>query len=150
MLAHAALRAQRGEVKEAIALYEEFLRKFPDFAPAQGRIAALYLEDPASLSKALDLAVKARRNLPDDLEVARTLALVRYQRKEFPAAIKLWEECAQKEPLDAKSLYFLGKSHLQSKQELKGRDFIEKALEAGLPEAMAKEARVTLAELKRK
>lgn len=73
-MAQAAIHLQRGEAQPAAAIYVEILRRFPDFAPAQKRLAILYLEDPANRAKAYDLAVKARKALPNDLELAEILA----------------------------------------------------------------------------
>jgi tetratricopeptide (TPR) repeat protein len=42
LMAQAALLAQRGEAKAATETYSNILRRLPDFAPAQKRLAALY------------------------------------------------------------------------------------------------------------
>ena len=77
----AAIEEQRGEAKTAIATYDAILQRFPDFAPAQKHLAALYLEGPATLDKAYDFAVKARKALPDDPELARILGQIILSKK---------------------------------------------------------------------
>ena len=68
LMAQAALLAQRGEAKAATETYSNILRRLPDFAPAQKRLASLYAQDPSTVAAAYDLAMKARKTLPDDPE----------------------------------------------------------------------------------
>ena len=50
-------------------IYNDILRRFPDLAPAQKHLAVLYAQDEATIPQAYELAVKARKILPDDLEL---------------------------------------------------------------------------------
>ena len=104
----AAIEEQRGEAKTAIATYTAILKVYPNFAPAQKRLADLYLDDPAALDTAYEFAVKARKALPDDPELARTLGEISYQRKDYSRALQLLRESARATPLDAKGSYYLG------------------------------------------
>jgi tetratricopeptide (TPR) repeat protein len=142
----AGIEERRGEAKKAIATYGEILQRFPDFAPAQKQLAVLYLKDPGALDKAYEFAVKARKALPDDPELARTLGEISFQRKEYGRAVQLLQESARKNPLDAKALYYLGASQLQLKQQPQGKEALERALAAGLQEPLASEAKRLLAE----
>jgi tetratricopeptide (TPR) repeat protein len=142
----AGIEERRGEAKKAIATYDEILHRFPDFAPAQKQLAVLYLKDPGALDKAYEFAVKARKALPDDPELARTLGEISFQRKEYGRAVQLLQESARKNPLDAKALYYLGASQLQLKQQPQGKEALERALAAGLQEPLASEAKRLLAE----
>jgi tetratricopeptide (TPR) repeat protein len=144
----AAIEEQRGEAKTAIATYDAILQRFPDFAPAQKHLAVLYLKEPATLDKAYDLAVKARKALPDDPELARTLGEISYQRKDYSRALQLLQESGRKNPLDAAGLYYLGVSHLELKQKPQATQDLERALAAGLQEPFASEAKRLLAEAK--
>jgi TolA-binding protein len=146
----AAVQAHGTESKAAVATYEEVLRRYPDFAPAQKQLAAIYAEDSQQIDRAYDLAVKARASLPDDAGVSRTLAAISYKKKDFNYAVQLFGESARKTPLDAKSLFYLGMSHLQLKQKDESRKALEEALAAGLPEPLAKEAKQSITELERK
>ena len=101
-MAQAAILLQRGESEAAAAIYSEVLRRFPDFAPAQKRLASLYAADPEKRDQAYDLVMKARKALPDDPELAQILAELSYQRKEFAYAAQLLRESSEKRPLDAK------------------------------------------------
>jgi len=144
----AAIEQQRGEAKTAIATYEAILQRFPDFAPTQKHLAALYLEEPTTLDKAYDFAVKARKALPDDPELARTLGEINFQKKEYGRALQLLQESGRKNPLDAAGLYYLGASQLELKQKPQGIDALERALAAGLREPFASEARRLVLEAK--
>lgn len=146
----AGIEEQRGEPKAAIVTYSAILQRFPDFAPAQKQLAALYLENPGALDQAYDLAVKARKALPDDPALARILGEISFQKKDYGRALQLLQESGRKNPLDAKGLYYLGISHLQLKQEPQAKEALEGALAAGLEEPLASDAKRLLAESKAK
>jgi uncharacterized protein HemY len=146
-MAQAGIFLQRGESKRAAEIYAEVLRRMPDFAPAQERLAFLYLETPDKRDEAYDLAIKARRTLPEDPELAKTLAQLSYDRKEFAYAVQLLRQSAKKRPLDAKSLYYLGMSHMKAKDKAQSREAFDQALAAGLQGPLALQARNALQEL---
>ena len=85
LMAQAALLAQHGEVKQATETYSDILRRLPDFAPAQKRLAALYAQDPSTVAAAYDLATKARKTLPDDPELGRASWPIELRKKGIPA-----------------------------------------------------------------
>jgi tetratricopeptide (TPR) repeat protein len=149
LMARAALDVQRGDAPTATEIYTGILRRFPDFAPAQKRLAALYAHDPSNLTAAYDLATKARKTLPDDPELAEVLARLSYEKKEYPRVIQLLQESARKQPLDADSLFYLGMSQLQARQKTEGRGALDQALAGGLQEPLASEAKRALADLQK-
>jgi len=146
LMAKAAIHLQRNEASDASKIYLEILQKYPDFAPAQKRLAAIYAANPAQLTKAYDLAIKARKVLSDDPELARTLAEINFKRNEFSFAIQLFQESAAKRPLSAEDLYFLGMAQLQTKQDRQGRETLKRSLAAGLSGPFAEEAKKRVAE----
>jgi len=145
LMAKAAIQLQRNQPNEATKTYLEVLQKYPDFAPAQKRLAIIYAANPAELSKAYDLAIKARKVLSDDPDLARTLAKLNFQRKEFGYAVQLFQESAGKRPLAAEDLYYLGMAQLQTKHEVEGRKTLERSLAAGLKDPLARDAQQRLA-----
>ena len=149
LMARAAIQVQRGESKAAAGTYTEVLRRFPDFTPAQEHLAALYAEDPDHVADAYDLAMKARRALPDDPELAQILGEISYKRNQFAYAVELFEESARKRPLSATYLYYLGMCHWQLKEKSQSQDILQRALEAGLQEPLLTDAKGALAELHR-
>jgi tetratricopeptide (TPR) repeat protein len=149
LMAEAALLAQRGQIKPATEMYNDVLRRLPDFAPAQKRLATLYAQDPSTVAAAYDLATKARKTLPDDPELSELLGRFSYEKKEYPRAIQLLQESARKRPLDADSLFYLGMSQLQARQKTEARGVLNQALVAGLHEPLATEAKRALTDLQR-
>ena len=123
------------------------MRRFPNFAPAQKRLASLYLEIPEKREEAYNLAVKARQALPDDPELAQILAELSYQRNEFAYTVQLLRQSAKKKPLDAKHLYYLGMSHLKAKDKTQSREALDQALAAGLKDPLAADARRAIKQL---
>jgi tetratricopeptide (TPR) repeat protein len=149
LMAEAALDAQRGQAKPATEIYSDILRRWPDFAPAQKRLAVLYAQDPSRIAAAYDLATKARKTLPDDPQLSELLGRLSYEKKEYPRAIQLFQETATKRPLDADSLFYLGMSQLQASQKTEARGALNQALAGGLQEPLASEAKRVLADLQR-
>jgi tetratricopeptide (TPR) repeat protein len=149
LIARAAIVGQRGESNAAAEIYNDVLRRFPDFAPAQKHLALLYASNPANQAMAYDLAVKARKALPDDLELSQALAEISYERKEYARALQLLQEIARKKPMNAEALYFLGMSQLQSKQKSEGEEALKRALAGGLRDPLAIEAKRALTELQK-
>lgn len=146
LMAQAAIQLQRNDPRAAAAIYSQVLQKYPDFAPAQKRLAGIYSDSPDGLTKAYELAMKARKTLPEDAELARTLAELSFQRKEFSYAIQLFQQSAAKQSLSSKELYYLGMAQLQTRQETKGRETLQRALATGLQDPLAQEAKKRLAE----
>jgi tetratricopeptide (TPR) repeat protein len=149
LMAEAALDAQRDQIKPATEMYNDILRRLPDFAPAQKHLATLYAQDPSTVAAAYDLATKARKTLPDDPGLSELLGRFSYEKKEYPRAIQLLQESARKRPLDADSLFYLGMSQLQAKQKTEARGVLNQALVAGLHEPLATEAKRALTDLQR-
>ena len=149
LMAKAGRPRRSGESIAVAAIYTEILRRFPDFAPAQKQLALLYLDTPEKRVDAYDLAAKAGRSLPDDPELAQILAELSYERQEFAYAAQLLRRSAEKRPLDAKNLYYLGMSHLKTHQKALGREALDQALAAGLQDPLASEAKSVLAELEK-
>lgn len=150
LMARATIQTQRGESKAAVATYGEVLSQFPDFAPAQKGLAALYADDPDEGTRAYDLAMKARKALVDDPELAQILGAISYKRKEYARAIQLLQESGRKKPLEAKGLYYLGMSYVHAKQESLALETLEKALTAGLKDPWAAEVKQAISDLQPK
>jgi tetratricopeptide (TPR) repeat protein len=148
LMAQAALCSQH-QPREAIKIYNGILRRFPDLAPAQKHLAALYAQDEATIPQAYELAVKARKTSPDDVELAALLGRLSYVRKEYARAVQLLQEARRTKRLDAESLFYLGMSELQTKQANEARVVLNEALTNGLQEPFATEAKRALADLDR-
>jgi len=147
LTARAALQAKRGDSVGAEATYRQILQRFPDFVPAQRDLAAILVNDPTKRDAAYDLATKARRTISGDPLISIVLGRVSYERKDFSRAIQLFQESAREKPLDAKSLYYLGMAHAQVKHKAEAKETLNRALQAGLGDAEASEAKRALADI---
>jgi tetratricopeptide (TPR) repeat protein len=147
LLAKAKLRTQRGELTSAADIYAGILNRYPDFALAQKNLAALYVDDPKHANEAYDLAIRARNALPDDPELAGTLAEISYRRQDFSYAIQCFRESARNRPLRSIDLYYLGMAQLRIGQDSEAAKTLEKALSTGLQGPMLQDARATVTEL---
>lgn len=147
LMARAAIERQRSDLKAATASYLEVLQLYPDFTPAQKQLAGIYVLDPENRVKAYELAIKARKDSPNDAALAEVLAELSFYRKEFAYAIQLFQQSALDKPLDAKQLYCLGVSYFQTKQKPKSRETLDQALALGLQDPSAADARRLIAEI---
>ena len=127
LMAAATSDLQAGNKSAAVDRYQQILHKFPDFAPAQKRLASIYAEDPSHIQEAFDLGTKARKSLPHDPELAELLGQLSYQKKDYGRAIQLLQESARSKPLDAISQYYLG---LACKEEKRPSDAVKALTEA--------------------
>ena len=148
IMAAAALDASEGKRGEAMRRYQEMLRRFPSFAPAQVQLALLYLQDADKLSLAYDLASQARKTLSEDASAAQVLGEVCYERKEYGRAMQLLQESAREKPLDATGRYYLGMTYKEQKQAGAAIEELSAALAAGLPPESSRKAQQALIELR--
>jgi tetratricopeptide (TPR) repeat protein len=149
LMAKAALSLQKGDITEAGTIYNAVLKKWPDFAPAEKHLAAIYANDTNNANKAYELANKARRAMPDDPDLARTLGVLSFQRKDYSRAIQLLQESEGKKPLDGKSLFALGMAHFQLGHKSDAKKDLDRALAAGIPDDLTKQAKETIATLEK-
>lgn len=135
---------KRGNLAEAAVQFSRVLQLLPDFPMAQKELAGIYRDDPAKLARAHDLAVKARRSLPDDVPLMLILAETSFHRKEFAYARQLLEESARWEPLTARGKYFLGVSIWELKDARAAAETLRRALAEDLPDPFRADARRVL------
>ncbi len=147
LMVRASLQVQRGDVSAAKLVYQDILRRVPDFATAQKKLAALYLLEPDGYNKAYELASRARTTLPDDAGLARVLGQCCYERKEYAYAIQLLQQSSGKMPLDAKSLFCLGMCYFETGQKPQAKDTLQQALAAGLQGSPSELAKKTITQL---
>ncbi len=147
LMAKAAIRLQKGDTAEASEIYNSILQKWPDFAPAQKRLASIYVNEPANAGKAYELASKARRTLVNDPDLAKTLGTLSFQRKEYARAVQFLRESDAKKPLEGKSLFMLGMAHLKLGHKADARKVLDRAVAAGIPDDLAKQAKDAMVEL---
>ena len=147
LMVRATFQTKKGEINEAIETYNRVLRRFPDFAPAQKGLAALYVQNPNTEEQAYELATKAHVTLQNDLELSRILGELNYQKNKYEYALQLLQESTRARPLDAAGLYYLGMCQFHMQQNVRSREALQRSLAAGLKEPFASDARRILAEM---
>ncbi|MGI9087623.1 MAG: tetratricopeptide repeat protein [Chthoniobacterales bacterium] len=149
LMIKAEIQTAHGQTDKAKEIYNAVLRQFPDFALAQKNLARLYANDPAELSQAFDLATKARKVLPNDPELLKTLGEICYKRNDFMKAIQILKERDRAKTLDSPGLFYLGMSYAELKQKPAALETLRRALDAGLATTMSEQALKAIDDLKR-
>jgi tetratricopeptide (TPR) repeat protein len=144
----ATVNEQQSKYKEAAALCDRILTRYPLFAPATRNLALLYAEHLGEDAKAYALAAKARESFPGDARLARALGILAYRQGDFSRSSQLLAESARKADSDAEALYYLGMAQYRLKQTVQSKQTLQKALALSMPANLATEARKALAELK--
>lgn len=142
------LQESNGDFRGARDSYERVLKIFPTFSPANRSLAVLYASHLGDPAKAYEYATKAREAFPQDLQVARVLGDLAYQRNELPRAVQLLKESVSAYAQDAELFYTLGVAHYKLKQSKESKDALTKAMSLSPGSPRATEAKRILTELK--
>lgn len=142
----AQIQERDGQIEQAIATYEKIIAAVPQFPSAIRRLALLYSERPADLSKAFEFATRARQAYPDDLDVTKLLGLLNFRRELYPRAIELLRQVVAKRTDDAELLYYLGDAHRRLKQWQECKQTLEAATGGKLPPSLVDQANSALTE----
>jgi tetratricopeptide (TPR) repeat protein len=144
----AVVAEHKPDVAAAKQAYEKILARYPDFSPAQKRLAILYASNPGDSQKAFDAATKARQAFPDDAELTKAFGIIVYRQGDYARAASLLQESAGKRAGDGELTYYLGMAQLQLNKRAEGKQTLQRALELGLKDELAADARKNLAKLK--
>jgi tetratricopeptide (TPR) repeat protein len=149
--AHMALGAiyeAEGKDAEARTMYEKALEINPDFAPAANNLAWMLLQENEDLDRALELAKRAKKQLPDDPNVADTLGLAFLAKGFYPSAISELSDAAEKMPEHPTVLYHLGLAHWKNGDKQEAQAALDKALKVNLDFPEKKKAEKLLEEIR--
>ena len=144
----AALQKQRGNMKEAIQVYETILARNPLFSPALREVVLLYADLPGDDQKAYSLAAKTREAYPADPDVAKAVGILAYRRADYKRTTQLLNESARKRVDDAEIFYYLGMAHFRLKENKESKVALQRALTLNVQTKFAAEAKRVIAELK--
>ena len=139
------LYEQSGDLKAAKDAYERALARYSEFTPAKRNLAILYSSHPEDDKKALELATKARETYPNDDAVAKALGIISSRNGNYTRAASLLEESARTRITDAEVQFYLGMAQHQLKKQPASTRSLQKALELGLSDKLAADARRVLA-----
>jgi len=137
---------QQGKIEEAKENYTQALKADPNQALAANNLAYLLAEEGKDLNSALGWAQSARKNLPDNPNIADTLGWVYYKMGNYVLARDQVRFAASKQPDNADFQYHLGMVYKQTKQMSEAQAALKKAVsgskdskEKSLAEAALKE-----------
>ncbi len=133
----AVIHEQRKNYAAAREQYEKILALNRRFSPALNNLAYLYSEQFGDVEKAYTLAQRARELLPYEPHTADTLGWILYRRHQYPWALSLLAESAERLPDSAAVQFHLGMTHYMMGEEPAARAALERALslDAGFPNA---------------
>jgi tetratricopeptide (TPR) repeat protein len=137
-----------GDFGTAKKYFERALEINPGFPIAAGNLSWIYAEQGANLDVALDLARRAKQQLPMMDSITDTLAWVQYKRGQYSSALPLLEECVAKAPDSSIYRYHLGMALLADGKTEKGRQQLQAALRLKLGGKDGDQAREMLARLR--
>ena len=147
-MALGALYDTAGKEVEARTMYENALEVNPDFAPAANNLAWLLLQKNENPDKALELARRAKAQLPNDPNVADTLGLALIRKGLYSSAISELNQAAQELPDNPAILYHLGLAHWKIGDRYKAMAALNQALKMKRDFPEEREAEKLLQEIK--
>jgi tetratricopeptide (TPR) repeat protein len=133
---------------QAITQYHRALEINPDFAAAANNLAYLLAEKEKDLNKALELAQRAKEQMPDDPRVSDTLGWVYFKMGLYDAATREFSASLEKLPGNPTILYHLAMTYYKKGNRDQARSTLEKALKFSDGFEEAEKARNMLAKLK--
>ncbi len=125
---------QMGQPQQAIEIYENLIAVQPDYAPALNNLAYLYWKTGRSLDRALQLAERALKDMPDQPQIYDTLGCIHMDLGAMTTAEGYLTRALRVSPDDP-----VFRLHLASLRKRQGRlreakQEIQKVLQAELPE----------------
>lgn len=148
LMVSAAVSEQKSGPAAAAPTYEKILAIYPDFAPAQKKLALIYARDPKRLDDAYRYALKARQAYPDDGDLTLAIGLILCQQGNYQEAANYLTLSQPSRPNDADLFYHLGLAQFQLKLSNESRISLKRALELNLAGQSAVDAQRMLKELK--
>lgn len=131
-----ALADRQGNKGVALDHYRQVLREEPNYTPALNNLAYLYADNYADKAEALELALKAFRNAPEDPGILDTLGYVLIKNNRFEEAIQSLEKAAVLLPDNPTVCYHLGLAYSAAGRTDQAMAMLKKAKEFGpFPEA---------------
>jgi tetratricopeptide (TPR) repeat protein len=128
---YASALVSGGKKDEAISIYEELLRRYPDSPEVLCALAALYGERKERSREAMKLALRAREIAPRSAGAIDALGWLYVKEGKYPVALPLLEEGARLHPKDPSILYHLGMACYESGNITCARKYLTECLKVG-------------------
>jgi tetratricopeptide (TPR) repeat protein len=148
LMARAAASEFNADPATAEQAYERGLARYPDFTPAEIRLARLYADEPAKLDRAYELGNKVHDELPNDPQVTKILGIILFQHGDYSRAVNMLKESSMNLKSDAELYYFLGNSQYHLKRLTESKASLQQALTLNLSGKQADSAKQILGALK--
>lgn len=148
LMAQAAACEKSSDTATEVQAYEKALDRYPDFTPAQERLAWLYAGVPGKLDRAYSLAAKAHDALPDDPAAAKILGVILVRLGDYDRAVNFLQQSVMAMNTDAQAYYYLGTAQFHLKNRTDSKTDLQQALALKLPAEQADSARQMLNQLK--
>ena len=142
-----AIHEQLKEYGPARDAYEKVLTINPRSTPALNDLAYIYAVQLNKIDRAYELAQKARELMPYNPHVGDTLGWVLFKKGDYPRALAILEDSAEKLPADAEIQFHLGMTHYMLDEEDSARVALQRAVASPQEYANKDEARNRLAVL---
>jgi tetratricopeptide (TPR) repeat protein len=144
LMALAMIYESEKDYAKAQEYYEKVLKIRPDFPPAANNLAYIYAEHGGNIDVALNLAQKAKEQVPDDPHISDTLGWL-YYRKNVPGrAVAYIREAEEKVPNEPLIKYHLGMAYYKNGNREMAKKTLAEALKLRSDFPGAEEARTTL------
>ena len=148
LMASARISEQKNDVNATKQTYEKILGLYPDFVPAEKRLAILGAENADNDPQIYAIATKARAAFPDDPEVAKSLGIIFYLQGDYARAERLLKESVITRNTDPEIFYYLGMAQYYLKKTVECKNNLRQAENLNLPAKFTPETKRVLAELK--
>lgn len=129
LMLSSVIHGQRGNHDLAKAGYEKLIAINPRSMVALNNLAYLYSERFNDLDKAHELAQRARQLAPSEPHNADTLGWILHKKRQYPWALSLLLDAAEKLPEQAEVHYHLGLTHYMMGAEEPARTALERAIQ---------------------
>jgi len=119
---------QSGRTEQARVAYENALKLDPDNAQAMNNLAYLKAQEQVDLDRALTLAERARKKLPDKPDVEDTLAFVYVRKNLTDEALRMMRDLVGRYPTNPLYHYHLALALFQKGDKLSAKKELSTAL----------------------
>ena len=120
---------QQKDYNSARDTYERLLAVDPKFTPALNNLAWLYSEHFGQLDKAYEMASRAQGLLPNDPLTMDTLGWILYRKGQYPSALALLRESADKLPAEPKVQFHLAMTDYMMGNEDAARTAFQRSIQ---------------------
>lgn len=129
-----------GKSASANALYKSIIAAYPGYLPALNNIA-LNLAESGDLDNARSYAKKAYQADPQNPAIQDTYGWVLVLGGDLANGMPLLNEAAQALPKDPTVMYHLGSGLVKAGKSQEGKQYVQRALAAGLPASLQPKAK---------